>query len=505
MRFRIYLNINPFILVFLLLISSCIAVHTSYATSLEEDLTISARVSDPFLKSDTGDKWEDGSESSREFLVDNSDYIRRDQYVNQASKFASCCYGLGVACISACMIQENPLYQIGTALAGGTFISVGSLIKHRADKAAEVFNGINGTLNKGSELSVESRSWKDGTYDKVDRYPITPLGISWDQALQSTNLEANYSVQFMKFIAYRFAHSIAAKEPTEQEIIKYALNSTILTLLNVDTVGDHIQVQLDIKDLSSPFFKDGRKTDLFVNFEIPEGDYDLHNSKIVAFEFDGIDISKRSEQLLVLSTVTALYIHPLLHSFANNLYIDYRKMSLIDREKWNDIFLHGQYLNSVAHTYPADHVGIDRDIAFKIYTDNVSKDLHAHGKAVMVLSSYSRFSRFLLKIRKTIYGLVKKHEVPVNPEVFFLTSVMHSLDHLTTGKTLLYRNLQTEKLSPQAHPYLQNYMWYLPSENVFTNLLKDKRDKNYFYRELYDAAKSFDEEYADHLTLSISY
>ena len=476
----------------LLIFASCFAVQqVSFATSLDVGVDHLEKVN----------LWSP-EETPDDISLEEDDSIRRDRCVSQANKLCKYSCGVGVACLSIGLMQTELVYQMGALLAGASFITLGGLVKHRADKAANVFNRINDVENGGTTDCIP---WKDGTYKRVDRFSITPSGISWDHALQAADLEANYAIQFMKFLAYRLAHSVAAKEPTEQEIIRYALNSTILTLLDVENNEDHLEVKLDIKDLSSPFFADGRKTDLYVVLEIPEGDHTLQESKIVAFRFDGHDISKGSEQLLVLSTVTALYIHPLLHSFANNMYEDYRKLSSPERKKWNDMFIHSQYLNSVAHTYPADNLGISRKVAKKIYSANVRKDLHDHGKTVKLLSSYSRFSKFLLGMRRSIYSLVEKHKVPVNPESFFLTSVMHSLDHLTTGRALLYRNLDTDKLRPQANPHMLNYMWYLPSENVFTNLLKDKKGKNEFYRELYDNAKSFDAEYADHLTLSISY
>lgn len=59
--------------------------------------------------------------------------------------------------------------------------------------------------------------------------------------------------------------------------------------------------------------------------------------------------------------------------------------------------------------------------------------------------------------RVAIHRLVKKHRVPpVNPEELFLTSVMHSMDHLMTGNALLYRNLDTEKLRPHSDPHMMD-------------------------------------------------
>ena len=108
-------------------------------------------------------------------------------------------------------------------------------------------------------------------------------------------------------------------------------------------------------------------------------------------------------------------------------------------------------------------------------------------------------------MRTGIHKLVTKHRVPINPEYFFLTSIVHSLDHFIMGAALTFKNLDTEILPAQPYPHIENYMWYVPSENVFTNLLRVKKYKNAFYQELYEMAVHVDKEYANHITLSISF
>ncbi|ANQ52920.1 hypothetical protein MY04_05935 (plasmid) [Flammeovirga sp. MY04] len=431
--------------------------------------------------------------------LNKEEFTKRDKAISTSKKYIYLLVSSGLFSIHIGGILSNPYYRNCVLLFGVSQLLIVLVIHLRIKDSILVFNEIN------NEVDSKKLPWKDGFYQHVDRYPIRPIAISWKHSLHIIKLKVNYSLQFLKFIAYRVLHIFFAKSPSENELVAYMLNSTILTLLDVEDRGDKLEVILRIEDLSSPFFQDGKKVNIFVLFEIEEGDYSLERTKIIEFKFDGLDIVKRSEQLLVLSTVTSFYIHPLLHSFSNNVYADYLTLSEQDKEKWDDIFIYGQYLNSVAHTYPADHVGIKRHIASKIYLNNVSKDLKNHGATVSILKDYSRFSNFLIETRKAVYYLATKHELPVNPEAFFLTSIMHSMDHLTTGSALLFRDLSTDKLPEQAYPHLINFMWYLPSENVFTNLLKHKKRKNEFYSELYDAAVKVDKEYADHIALSISY
>lgn len=48
-------------------------------------------------------------------------------------------------------------------------------------------------------------------------------------------------------------------------------------------------------------------------------------------------------------------------------------------------------------------------------------------------------------------------------------------------------------------------MFSRPSQYIWTNLLKDKKNKNAFYRDLYAELASIDKGLADEITLSITY
>lgn len=392
---------------------------------------------------------------------------------------------VGLVWLSVCIFLAGKLFSIGI------------------DYSIEVFDTLNFPEEPGKSV------WKDGTYQNVDRYPIQPIGITWEHAVKTWFVRANFLIQFLKFLKYRVAFLFKAKDPTELDIIHYAINSTVLTLMQGHVENGNIVLTLHDSDFKSSFYQDGKLSTLDVQIIIPDklkdDSEELKGASITRFQYDGVDITKRSEQLLILSTVCSFTMHPLLHSFFNNLYMDYQKLNETQKKTWEDLFLHGQFLNGVAHTRTADTVGISQSTFKSILQYNVDRSLNNHASTVIMVKNHSLFARFLLEIRRQVYRLVKKYQVPVNPETFFLTSIMHSMDHFTTGNALLWRNLDTEVLPNQRYPHANNFMWYLPSENVFTNRLSTKAHKHPFYQELYELANELDSEYASHLTLSVSF
>lgn len=132
----------------------------------------------------------------------------------------------------------HPLQTMVAVLVAKFSISVGVVVRYWAHKATEMFDNIN---HRQPETY-----WKDGTYRNVDRYPLVPLGIYWDHALQVSKVGKLLHPVCQVYWVACVLHAFFAKEPTEQEIVHYAVNNAVLTLMNVIRRTEGLCVKLQI-------------------------------------------------------------------------------------------------------------------------------------------------------------------------------------------------------------------------------------------------------------------
>ena len=93
----------------------------------------------------------------------------------------------------------------------------------------------------------------------------------------------------------------------------------------------------------------------------------------------------------------------------------------------------------------------------------------------------------------------------IDLEDLFITSIVHSTDHLFLGTTLEPFNLNYANLPNEAWSNLLVTLFYSPPNNFFTNTLREKRHRNPFYSALFAALEEIDPFVAGTVTLSISY
>jgi len=229
----------------------------------------------------------------------------------------------GLATITAGLLFVKPgLLSLFIIFLGISGVNVAFIARYRIFKAVQTYDSI----NYDKQVATWNKPWQDRNFPGLQRFPIAPTSISWEHSLESVKLELNYAIQFARYVIYRIQLPFKIREPDTRDLLVYILNCTILTLLKIEDTGAIMKVTLDIPDLHSPFYDDGKKVDLYVEFHLDKQDTDIERGKLIHFLFDGHRINAHSEQLIILSTVTANYIHPLLHSFFGNLYQDYEKL-----------------------------------------------------------------------------------------------------------------------------------------------------------------------------------
>jgi len=254
---------------------------------------------------------------------------------------------------------------------------------------------------------------------------------------------------------------------------------------------------LEMEDFASPFFVEKYDCKLKVVFEVSK-------QQVVSFEYNDLVIEEPAEMLSILLHTNGTTAHPMMHSFHNQ---HYKRRSAVD-SKFLDMFLHGQSLNYAAHYYTGLMFGCGPAWLKKVLAFNAEKPVPMHSLSSMKsILPYSRVGRFLVESRQAVFSLVRKYKVPVDPETWFVVSVMHSIDHfmpghITSGRFMFHRQLPNQW-------YWTNMLaavFYVPVQNEWcNNLLRMKRARNPFYQELYTKLRSIDHELADEVSLSLAY
>ena len=226
---------------------------------------------------------------------------------------------------------------------------------------------------------------------------------------------------------------------------------------------------------------------------------DMAQRSILEFLWNGSPIERKTHRLQILADIAGQMMHPMVHSHNSVLYEDLYKVSPI----YDRIFLHGQNLNNAAFYYPALAVMIPPRWLKTTLHWNSSWAIPPHDhKTLRALKKHSRYVKFILMTRAVYFKLVAKYDVGVNPELFFICSALHSIDHHVYG--LLQGRV--DFLHPGNN--LQ-YRWFhspLSIEWFSENRLKNHYHETPFYTELYKTLCDlpYAQDYVDFIDLSIS-
>lgn len=166
----------------------------------------------------------------------------------------------------------------------------------------------------------------------------------------------------------------------------------------------------------------------------------LTDCKVVSFLFNGKPIIHPNEQMAILSLIISFVVHPMEHSFFPVVYEHRNDPALA---AYPELFYHGQYLNEIASDYPADCYRMSRDWIRALLAHNAKIDLPFHGADICKIQPFSRFVRFLLPARLVLLKQMKKHKINMNGEALYITSIVHSIDHLFIGDSLEDHHLDT--------------------------------------------------------------
>jgi hypothetical protein len=343
---------------------------------------------------------------------------------------------------------------------------------------------------------------------------ISPDRVTLRHALLFLLQKANYYWQLVTAVALLGRLYLRPKRTTDRDVAQLVVNTSLMTWVSTKKLEDGAVVAtLTIEGFAFPLVPDrydGRlvvETELRIEGRGAPGDSPPFEARTLRFELDGVSIDSTDEQLSILAIMISSVTHPVIHGFNNVMYESHADRRL---QAFDDLFLHGQYLNWCAWFWPGllfriacprGHHWYKRVLAW-----NAQLALPVHDRASMaLLSPYSRSVRFLLGARPVLARLRSRYELPVHGEALFICTVLHAVDHVSCDLHTRGHLMRHEKLPNQGFYNLIALLFYRPAQHFWTNLLRDKRGKNALYGEMYAGLRELDAGLADEVTLSISY
>ena len=225
--------------------------------------------------------------------------------------------------------------------------------------------------------------------------------------------------------------------------------------------------------------------------------FDVVEKRVLSFEFNGETVESSLDMINIITTVGAFSIHIDSHVLADDLYKQRKQCG----PEYDDMFCCGQGMNENAHYYPAVVGGWDIEWTQKALLHNGGISPKHSAQMLRKLAPHSRFVSFLLKARKHVIRLLRKYQIPLDPEHYFTNSLVHSLDHYQ------YKAITRDFLMPAGFRYNVFRELYAFPVNIrwFRSwYLMDLTHKTPFYKELYECLAEFDIEFANNSTVCMA-
>lgn len=357
------------------------------------------------------------------------------------------------------------------------------------------------------------------TTDGTNLRTIQPYSISLKHSLLFVFQKFNYKIHFILCLLHITLLRFKSTPITTNHVVNFLINTSMIMFATNKVTEKGIFITFSMSGFRFPVIPKAVDNSIFVECFIPiENDCaadkssklnyvmnNLEGCKMISFNFCGNEIDNPTEQLTILSTVTATTFHPIIHSFFSRVY-DKKDDPVL--EDYPEFFYHGQYLNEVSFEYPGDCYGFGREIFKELLAANSQMDIPFHVGHLMKIRGYSRFVRFLFRARSILHKIGTNQGIhkAISMEDLFITSILHSTDHVMTGQLLKPHFLENFTLENRSWFNLLSALFYAPcGQYIFSNLLCDLKNKNLMYTNLHDELVEIDSHLASHVTFSISY
>jgi hypothetical protein len=362
-----------------------------------------------------------------------------------------------------------------------------------------------------------------GRGDKSPRLQLKAREIQMKHILQFYGQKINYYIHAVIGVFQCFKVYVFPQEYDFQKMISILLTSPSLMTCLVDfkfnedngeatltwevknaRIPRTIEELSDVRICAQLHLEDGVAKGHFLEFKL--------NNFEIREDFYG--------QASVLMALLASVTHPTEHGHFNVLYSQFsEKLRLASSpqerkeiEKYERLILHGTFLNEVCNWFPSILQSETPSSYEKILTENCANITPSFKHGALLSNSklhmFSPVTKFIVESRRLTISLMRKHKVPLDSELVFISSVLHALDHYAT------RFLWGGELRPIPNGKSQSallllfvlWMFVIPlPAYVCSNYLRDHVSDNAFYNEWYSVLHRTNWELADHITLSISF
>ncbi|CAF1125477.1 unnamed protein product [Adineta steineri] len=362
----------------------------------------------------------------------------------------------------------------------------------------------------------------------LEKRTLIPTRITLRHAFMSWTVKLNYIIHFFVCSSRTIAlHLKLIQQPiaNDKAVCEFILNTSAGLYTKFTQLSENLELMefsLDNFAFIEMINKYDNKLRISAEIEVhKESIGENKHYKIIVFEFNGVQIKDSNEQLTLIITVYAVVFHPMIHSFFDQLYnYGYTEHASPSHNRqilesvYDDLLLHGQYVNHVSWNFSGWlYGGSTKWMSILLEYNGCRIILPKHMKAVKILAEKSLAMNFMYRARKILFELIYKYQVPIDGELLFLSSIVHAVEHNEVWKSSsgYYQLLPT--IAKEFHIPTLNSAWlnfvahflYGSSQYMFRNLLKDKREQNLFYGELYQLLHQINPYYADQVTLSISF
>jgi len=226
---------------------------------------------------------------------------------------------------------------------------------------------------------------------------------------------------------------------------------------------------------------------------------DLDRRRAIGAEVNGRQIGAGQDALVLADLCVSVNFHTILHAYANRACVPNHP----------DPILASAAVFTAAMNAQAWHAGyFAMTVATRfrrVLERNSRHGMFAHGSGAMMrqIVRYSRTGAFLVEARKATMAVLREHRVDVDPEAYFLMSVLHSVDHHVIAAAVDPVNLHSGLLGYGGMEWIR-VLFQEPLRPIFADTRISSQNTGWV-ADLYKRLSAIDPWYADRVDYCIRY
>jgi hypothetical protein len=225
---------------------------------------------------------------------------------------------------------------------------------------------------------------------------------------------------------------------------------------------------------------------------------DLDQRRALGAALNGRQIGAGEDALVLADLCVSINFHTVLHAYANRACVPNHPDPTLAKAAVFTLAMNAQ-------AWHAGYFAMTDATRFRRVLElNSRRGMVAHaGPMMRQIVRYSRTGAFLMAARKVTMEVLREHRVDIDPEGFFLMSVMHSVDHAVIAAAVDPVNLYSRLLEFRGMEWIRVLV-----QEPLRPILADTRissQKSAWVADLYRRLRAIDPWYADRIDYCIRY